>query len=156
MKTNRLLLVIATLVLTSIAGSLAASPMMGTWKLNESKSKFTPGATKNDTVTYTAAKGDMIEVTVDGMDKSGKKVHWSTTVKFDGKPHKVMGSPLFDSAAYQPVNERTNNLMLMKDGKTVSTGTITISKDGKSRVVTTTMKDDNGKSQTEKAVYDKM
>lgn len=155
MKTNRLLLVIATLVFTSAVASFA-SPMMGTWKLNESKSKFSPGATKNGTVTYTAAKGDMMMVTVDGMDKAGKPVHWTTTVKFDGKPHKVTGSALFDSATYTPVNERENKLMLTKDGKPVSTGTITVSKDGKSRVVKTTMTDANGKSHTDTAFYDKM
>ena len=155
MKTNRLLLVIATLLFTSAMASFG-SPMMGTWKLNESKSKFSPGATKNDTVTYTAAKGDMVKVTVDGMNKDGKRVHWTTTVKFDGKPHKVTGTPLFDSATYQPVNERSNKLMLMKNGKVVTSGTITVSKDGKSRVVTTTMMNEKGKSQTEKAYYDKM
>ncbi|MEO5718670.1 MAG: hypothetical protein ABIR29_08880 [Chthoniobacterales bacterium] len=129
---------------------------MGTWKLNESKSKFTPGATKNDTVTYTAAKGDMIKVTVDGMDKDGKRVHWTTTVKFDGQPHKVSGTPLFDSATYQPVNERTNKLTLMKNGKVASDGSVTVSKDGRSRVVKTTMTDEKGKPQTETAYYDKM
>ena len=151
MKTNRLLLVTAALVFASAMASFA-SPMMGTWKLNESKSKFAPGATKNGTVSYTAAKGDIVKVTVDGMDKDGKRVHWTTTVKFDGKPYKVSGSSLFDHSVYTPVNERSNKLMLMKDGKVVSHGTITVSKDGKSRVVKMT----NGKSQTEKAYYDKM
>jgi hypothetical protein len=41
--------------------------------------------------------------------------------------------------------------MLVKDGKVVSHGTITVSTDGKSRVV----KMGNGKSQSEKAYYDK-
>jgi hypothetical protein len=150
MKTNRLLLVITTLVFASTAACFA-SPMMGTWKLNESKSHFAPGATKNDTVSYTAAKHGMIKVTVDGMDKDGKRVHWTTMVKFDGKPHRVAGSPLFDTAIYTPVNERSNKLMLVKDGKVVSHGTITVSTDGKSRVV----KMGNGKSQSEKAYYDK-
>jgi hypothetical protein len=36
---------------------------MGTWKLNEAKSKIPAGATKNHTVVYEAA-GDSIKVTV--------------------------------------------------------------------------------------------
>ena len=52
--------------------AFAASPHMGTWKLNEAKSKFSPGATKNHTVTYTEAKDGMIKLTVEGMDKDGK------------------------------------------------------------------------------------
>jgi len=47
---------------------------MGTWKLNEAKSKFAKGATKNNTVVYEAA-GDMIEVTVDGTDGTGAATH---------------------------------------------------------------------------------
>ena len=155
MKTNRFLLGVAALLFASAAGAFG-SPMMGTWKLNESKSKFTPGATKNGTVSYTTAKKDMVKVTVDGMNKEGKKVHWTTTVKFDGQPYKVTGTPLFDTMTYQPMNERSNKLMLMKDGKVVSTGTVTVSKDGKSRVVKTTMTDADGKSHTDTAYYDKM
>jgi hypothetical protein len=143
------------LVFTSAVASLA-SPMTGTWKLNESKSKFSPGATKNQTVTYTAAKGDMTKVAVDGINKDGERVHWTMTVKFDGKPYKVTGTPLFDSVTYQPVNERSNKLTLMKDGKVVVTGTVKVSKDDKSRVVKTTMTDATGKKQTDTAYYDKM
>ncbi|MGH7937524.1 MAG: hypothetical protein ACREFG_03385, partial [Chthoniobacterales bacterium] len=67
----------AALSLTAAATTFAASAQMGTWKLNESKSKFTAGATKNNTVTYTAAKHGMTKVTVDGVDKDGKSVHWT-------------------------------------------------------------------------------
>lgn len=41
---------------------------MGTWKLNEAKSKFVAGATKNNTVVYEAA-GNMTKITVDGVDR---------------------------------------------------------------------------------------
>ena len=155
MKTNRLLLVATTLFFTAAAASFAASPMMGTWKLNEAKSKFSPGATKNHTVTYTEARGGKTMVTVDGMDKDGKAVHWTWTGKFDGQSYKTKGNPTADSAVYKPVNDRTNHLTLMKSGKTVAAGTIAVSKDGKSRTVTTTMTDANGKKHTDKAYYDK-
>jgi hypothetical protein len=36
------------------AACLAADPEMGTWKLNEAKSKFTPGTGKNTRVVYEA------------------------------------------------------------------------------------------------------
>ncbi len=155
MKTNRIVLLAATLLITATAANAAASPQMGTWKLNEAKSKFAPGATKNHTVTYTAAKGDMTKVTVDGMDKDGKPVHWTCTVKFDGKSYKVKGTTIADSISYNPVNDRTNELTLMKDGKVAATGKVTVSKDGRSRTVTTTMTDAKGKKHTDKAYYDK-
>ncbi len=136
------MLVAAELCLTATAATFAASPQMGTWKLNESKSKFEPESGKNHTVTHAAAKGDMMKVTVDGMDKDGKAVHWTWTGKFDGQPHKVKGSAMTDSISYKPVNELTT----MKDGKVVMTGTITVSKDGKSRLVETTTTDSKGKN----------
>ena len=155
MKINRSMLVAAALWFTAAAATFAASAQMGTWKLNEAKSKFAPGATKNTTVTYTAAKGDMIDLTVDGVDKDGKAVHWTWMGKFDGKAYKVKGSAAIDMIANKMVNDHTNDLTGMKNGKVVMIGTITVSKDGKARTVTTTTADASGKKETDKAYYDK-
>ncbi|MGH8091945.1 MAG: hypothetical protein ACREIF_00525 [Chthoniobacterales bacterium] len=155
MKTNRSMLVAAALWFTAAAATFAASAHMGTWKLNEAKSKFTSGATKNTTVTYAAAKGDMMKLTVDGMDKDGKAVHWTWMGKFDGKAYKIKGSASADAIALKMVNPLTNDMTVMKGGKVVQTGTITVTKDGKSRVVMTTMTDAKGKKHTDKAYYDK-
>jgi hypothetical protein len=148
------MLVIAALWFTA-ALAFAANPHIGSWKLNESKSKFAPSSTKNHTVTYTEAEGGMINVTVDGTDKDGKAVHWTVQCKFDGKPYKVEGNPLIDTMTYKKVNDHTNNITGMKNGKTAMTGTITVSKDGKSRVVNTTTTGADGKKTTDKAYYDK-
>jgi len=51
-----------------------ADPQMGTWKLNEAKSKFAPGVPKNHTVVYEAA-GDDVKITADGKDKDGNPTH---------------------------------------------------------------------------------
>ena len=155
MKINRSMLVAAALWFTAAAATFAASAQMGTWKLNEAKSKFAPGATKNTTVTYTAAKGDMIDLTVDGVDKDGKAVHWTWMGKFDGKAYKVKGNAAVDMIANKMVNDHTNDLVGMKNGKVVMIGTITVSKDGKARTVTTTTADASGKKETDKAYYNK-
>lgn len=143
------------MLLTATAAAFAANPLMGTWKLNEGKSKFPPGATKNTTVTYTAANGDMIKCAVDGVDKDGKPIHWTWVGKFDGKPYQLKGSPAFDTLTYKPVNERTNKTIATKAGKMVMTGTMTVAKDGKSRVVTLTGTGANGQKFTETTYYDK-
>src|SRR5438132_9195072 len=86
--------VIVIALAVSFAGAIvcsADSPHMGTWKLNEAKSKFASGATKNNTVVYEAA-GDDIKVTVDGMDGSGAAVHSEWTGKFNGRYYAVTGS----------------------------------------------------------------
>ena len=154
MKLTRTMLVAAAVWLTTAAGLLAANPHLGTWKLNESKSKLS-GGTKNNTVTYTEAKGGMMKLSVEGVDKDGKAIHWTWEGKFDGKQYKVKGNREMDTIAYQMVNDRTNKFTGMKDGKVGVTGTIEVAKDGKSRMVTANVTDANGKKVTDKAYYDK-
>src|SRR5438034_745131 len=104
-ETNIILLWLAVL----FAGAtvcLADNPQMGTWKLNEAKSKFGPGATKNSTVVYEAAS-DSVKVTVDGTDGDGKPTHNEWTGKFDGKFYAVSGDPTSDMRSYRKINNRT-------------------------------------------------
>jgi len=155
MKTTRTMLGASAVWLTMTAVVLAANPHLGTWKLNENKSKFPAGAAKNTTVTYTPAKGDMVKCAVDGVDKDGKPIRWTWVGKFDGKPYQIKGSPSFDTLTYKPVNDRTNETTAAKAGKVVMTGTITVAKDGKSRLVKLTGTDANGKKFTEMTYYDK-
>ena len=155
MRTIRTMLVASAVWLAMAVVALAANPQLGTWKLNESKSKFPPGAAKNTTVTYTPAKDDMIKCTADGVDKDGKPIHWTWVGKFDGHPYEIKGSPSFDTLAYTPINDRTNKTTATKDGKVVMTGTITVAKGGKSREVTLTGTDAKGKKFTETTYYDK-
>ncbi|HYR74862.1 MAG TPA: hypothetical protein VEM96_03380 [Pyrinomonadaceae bacterium] len=132
----------------------AADPNMGTWKLNEAKSKFGPGASKNNTVVIEAA-GDMIKVTVDGTDGSGNPAHNEWTGKFDGKYYAVTGNPTSDTRSYRKINSRTWALAEKKGAKVGVTGRITVSRDGKTRTVTTTTKNASGKIIHNTAVYDK-
>ena len=141
------------LLLTSVARS-ADNPQIGTWKLNESKSKLAAGSTKNHTVTYTAA-GDSTKVTVDGTDASGKSVHSEWTGKFDGKFYPVTGDPTSDTRAYKQVNARTLTLTAKQGTKITLSGRISVSSDGKSRTVTTTSTDAKGKKASSTVVYDK-
>jgi hypothetical protein len=138
------------------AAKMAAtmSPQMGTWKLNEAKSKLVPGMGKNTMVVY-AEKKDKITVTVDGVDKDGKKTHSVWVGKFDGKAYPTKGNLTWNSAAYKVVNDRTNNITTMKDGKVAWSGKITVSADGKSRTVTMNGTGADGKKFSGKAVYDK-
>ena len=74
MMNTRIAVVAVALSFVGSAACFAANPHMGTWKLNEAKSKLIPGMGKNMTVTYTEQK-DKMKVTVDGVDKDGKPTH---------------------------------------------------------------------------------
>src|SRR5947199_3851529 len=84
--------------LMGTAGCFAANPHIGTWKLDEAKSKLAPGMGKNTAVTYTE-QGDKIKVTVDGVDKDGKSTHSVWVGKFDGKAYPAKGNLSWNSAA---------------------------------------------------------
>jgi hypothetical protein len=153
MKTRIAVLAVA-LSFAAAAASFAANPHIGTWKLNEAKSKLVPGMGKNTTVTYAEQK-DKIKITVDGVDKDGKPTHSVWLGKFDGKAYRVKGNLPYNSVAYRVVNDRTNDITAMRDGKIGWTGQITVAADGKSRTVTINGTDANGKKFKGKAVYDK-
>jgi len=133
---------------------LAADLQMGTWKLNEAKSKLAPGMAKNTAVTYEAA-GDNIKVTVDGVDKDGKPAHNEWTGKFDGKDYPVTGDPASDMRSYKKVNDHTMSIVVKKGGKVTLTGRVVVAADGKSRTLTANGTDPSGKPITSIAVYDK-
>lgn len=154
MKINRIVLVTATLWIGAVAVSLAASAQMGTWKLNENKSQFSSKARTN-LVTYSVAKGDMVKVDVEGVDRDSKPIHWSWIGKFDGKSYKVKHNPIAEMASYKMIDDRTNEITMTKDGKTVAMTRVKVAKDGKSRTVTTTFMDGGGKNMTDKSFYDK-
>jgi len=152
MKTKTVALLIS-LVFVSTALGFQNNPQMGTWKLNDAKSKFT-GKARNQTVVYEAA-GDQTKVTVDGVDENGGAAHSEWTGKFDGKDYPVTGDSNADTRSYRSINANTLMLTNKKGGKTTLTGRIVVSKDGKTRTVTTTSTNSQGKKVTNVAVYDK-
>ena len=145
-----------TLALCFFAATLCYSDdlQMGTWKLNEAKSNFAPGATKNHTVVYEAA-GDNVKITADGTDKQGKSSHNEWTGKFDGQDYAVTGDPKSDMRSYKKVDDHTLKMVVKKDGKITATGRIVVSADGRSRTVTTSGTDADGKKIKNTVVYDK-
>jgi hypothetical protein len=153
MKIRTILLTMAALFAV-VAVCFAADVNMGTWKLNDAKSKINPGAPKNNTVVIAAA-GDSVKVTVDGTSADGKPGHNEWTGKFDGKDYPITGDPAADMRAYKPVNDHTLALTEKKGDKTTNTGRVVVSADGKTRTVTVSGTDANGKKMSVTFVYDK-
>lgn len=153
MKNRAWFLSLAVLLVAVAAIVAAEDANMGTWILNEGKSKIS-GQAKNPKVVYEAA-GDSVKVTVDGVDASGKAVHDEWTGKFDGKDYPVTGDTGATTRAYKRVNAHTLELTNKKDGKVGLTGKITVSADGKMRTVVITATGADGKKTTNTYVYDK-
>lgn len=153
MKIRTIALTIVVMCFVSLCFA-AGNPNMGTWKLNEAKSKLTPGAGKNSTVVYEAA-GDSVKCTIDGVDSKGKPTHIVWSGKFDGKDYPLTGDPNADMRSYKTIDARTTEGVTKKDGKVTSTTRIVVAADGKSRTVTSDGTDSSGKKTHTEALYDK-
>ncbi len=155
MKAKMIVLTLAVLLVGVAVGFAAAADVnLGTWKLNEAKSKFSPGAPKNTTVVYELV-GDNVKITVDGTGADAKPTHTEWTGKFDGKDYPVTGDPSSDTRSYKRITDHTLSFAAKKGGKVTTTGRIVVAVDGKSRTVTTSGTDAMGKKVTTMAVYDK-
>ena len=153
MKVKAAVLTLA-LCFVGAAVCFAADGFMGTWKLNEAKSKIGAGMPKNSTVVYEAA-GDSVKVTIDGTGGDGKPLHSEWTGKFDGKDYAVTGDPNVDTRAVTKVDDNTLTVSQKKGGKVSSSAKIVLSADGKTRTVTASGTDASGKKVNTTAVYDK-
>ena len=138
----------------AVAACWAADPQMGTWKLNEAKSKMTPGTTKFNTVTFKNML-ENIKATGDGIGGDGKPMHVEWSGKFDGKDYRVTGDPSADTRAYRKVNDRTIEVTVKKNGKVIVTARSVVSADGKTRTSTVSGTTAKGKKFNNVAVYDK-
>src|SRR4030095_6952757 len=115
MKPKAILMTLPILLVATVV-CFAQNPQIGTWKLNESKSKIPAGAAKNHTVVYEVA-GDSVKVTVDVLDSRCATIHNECTGKFDGKDYPVTGDPTGDTRVYKLINSHTLAFSNKKAGK---------------------------------------
>ena len=140
-------------VVAAVAVSASDDAFMGTWKLNEAKSKIAEGAPKVMKVVYEPA-GDHVKITVDSTAADGSSLHEVWFGMFDGKGYNVQGN-LSDLRSYAKVDARTLRFTAKKDDKVIITGTVKLSADGKSRTVARTDIDAKGKKVNSTNFYDK-
>src|SRR5262245_4092534 len=104
-NSKRALVVFAGILAAIVAGTNAQAPkgLEGTWKLNVTKSKFSPGpAPKSMTVTYANAGSDVVKIVVDLTPATGAAQHWEMTPHYDGKDYPVKGNPNADAISVKP------------------------------------------------------
>jgi hypothetical protein len=155
----------AILVLSLLSAALAAGPsqigltqsnlLLGKWKLNLDKSKFSPGPPpKSQTLNFEGVGQDFKNTaeTVDAQDQATKIVFMHI---YDGKPHPTTGNPLFDATTYTIVDAHHVKWVRSKADKAVQTGSNEISSDGKTFTVTTEGVGPNGQPISNVAVYEK-
>jgi hypothetical protein len=138
----------------ALSYAAAGDFFMGTWQLNEAKSKLPAGSAKDSTVTYSMS-GDSVTCTIDGTDGNGQPLHNTWTGKFDGKEYPVTGDPSTDTRSYRMITSHILAAVEMKGGKIVGRARVVVSDDGKTRTVTVHSTDAKGRIVTSIALYEK-
>ena len=123
----------------------AAKNMVGVWKLDAAKSKFSPGPPLKDQVATLSAVEDGLKVVADRTEADGKATHFEWTAKFDGKDYPVKGDPGRDAVSVKKVDDYTIDITNKKAGKVLTIIHAVYAKDGKSRTETTTGIDGQGR-----------
>jgi hypothetical protein len=143
---------LSTLFLGAIA--FAADAVVGTWKLNVAKSKFSGTPPKSATRVYTAgADGTTLDQQIVSAD--GKEMSMHVTIKYDGKDYPATGNPDGDSVAAKVIDAHTTDFTVKNGGKVVGTVHRVVSTDGKTLTVHNKGTHSDGKPYDDTLVFDK-
>ena len=157
---KRLLQLVAITVLV-FSGSAAlraqSSPLVGTWKLNVTKSKFDPGPGYKSLTRTVEAQGDGVKYSFEGVAADGKPVAYGFSVKFDGKDNPITGSMPSgaDTISAKRIDSNHYVATQKKGGKDIGTSKVAVSKDGKVTTVDATGTTASGAKSHDVQVYDK-
>ncbi len=110
-------------------------PMLGSWKLNIAKSKFSPGTVVQAQTNRVEAIPNGIKLTAQFTTADGRSVTESYSGTFDGKEFSVGGDVNVDAAYLKRVDAYTMIRFNKKDGKATTTMVYVVSKDGKTKTV---------------------
>jgi hypothetical protein len=127
---------IVLLAATFIGGiAMAADPVVGTWKLDVAKSKFSPGPAPTSATRVYSESADGVALDGKTVAADGKEASMHVAYKADGKSYPVTGNPDADSVTPKSVNASTWDFTLTKAGKVVGTVHRVVSADGKTLTV---------------------
>lgn len=129
----------------ALAGSLDASPLIGSWTVDVSRLPIPPQARpKSVTITFADAGHGKWTTQVDIIDAAGSENYSTGTNTLDGKPAHVMNSNEADIAAMKMPVPNVLVLSLGKDGSPASTRIYTVAAGGKTMIETVTYFWDKG------------
>ena len=138
-----------------IAADAATDPVIGTWKLDVAKSKFSGPAQKSSTRTYEQSADGSINVTVKSVGADGKASTLVRTFKADGKEYPIKDSSGPDSITEKQISTHTAEYVEKKAGKVTVSARRTVSKDGKTLTVHEKGTDADGTKLDDTLVFEK-
>jgi hypothetical protein len=151
----------AVITLLAVAGSSVVraqgNPLVGTWKLNLTKSKYDPGPLPKSLTRTVEANGDGVKYTFAGVAADGTAIAYGFSVTFNCKDNPVSGSMPSgaDTISAKRIDANHYVATLKKGGKDVGTSKVAVSKDGKVTTVDVTGTTSSGAKEHDVQVYDK-
>ncbi|MGI8961314.1 MAG: hypothetical protein ACR2IV_16440 [Bryobacteraceae bacterium] len=113
----------------------AASPWVGTWKLNTTESKYTASALPKDEIIAIEEQGDDLQTVVSGIFADGSSISLKYTLPKQGGTGQMQEGP-FDAVSAKLINSHTREVIYRKGGKAVRSSHSNVSEDGKTLRVT--------------------
>jgi hypothetical protein len=160
---TRLVAVLASSLLVTAIAAQAQDAWIGTWKLNVSKSKFSPeppGGVKSGMLKIEPVAGGSQRHTIDMVDSAGRTRHTERVAKFDGAEVPVNGTgtpapPTPATNSFRKLNDHSFEVTIKADGKVVETVQVVVAADGKTMTQTETGTTQEGQKFTGVSVWEK-
>lgn len=159
---SRLGMLLFVVLLFSVSAQAQSSPLVGTWKLNVAKSKYSPGPPAKSGATTITAVPDGIRLVNDGVNAQSQATHLEYTAKLDGKDNLQKSTidgkldpNAADTIAWKKIDDYTYESTTKRKGQVLTTTHYTITKDGKTRTNSVTGKNAQGQAVNNTQVYEK-
>src|SRR5690348_5859145 len=113
------------------ATACAADLFLGTWKLNPSRSKFSPGPAPRSLTMVWAETSHGLKVTTTGVRANGQSIREEYSPAYDGKEYSRPGLWNFDAVINRQVSETEREDIFKKNGLVGGTSKLTVSDGGR-------------------------
>jgi hypothetical protein len=144
------------LVLCPAVKGQTSSPLVGTWKLNLTKSTYDPGPPPYKRSTCRIEPWtNGLRITYDMVGLRGGVTHLEWLGNLDGKDYPIQGVDDVLTNAYTQIDERTYAVVVKSDGARAATAKIVVAPDGKTLTSVTTARTAQGLTRTTTTVYDR-
>lgn len=109
----------------------AADPWLGTWRLDLTRSSFSPGPPPmSQTIEIQSRDGDGLYVVTNGVDARGRPTHTERTARFDGMDYPAQGFDQPTTQAFTRINDRSYEIVSKAGGRIITRTRVTVSLDG--------------------------
>ena len=132
------LLLLFTLQTTSSAQSTqhpADNPLLGTWRLNLAKSRYSPGPPPKSETRIYSMDAEGLHGIIERHHASGLNETIEYRANYDHE-YPVRGTAAYDAARFKKINDYTSQAVLSHAGRVFGTALRVISSDGRTMTIT--------------------